>query len=209
MPMRRPRALSLVLLACALPSAVFSQDAEEEVGQLLTDLDAMIIGTQVTTRCALYDSSLAYLTPLEAAAVDIRRREVETVLAGAVEDLADEISVMRDEANAIACGAPGLEPFLDFNRQIARDVTDIALIAWQGIEIDRCAYFADDEFMAAVGRAKAVEPAMATGAEPERAAYLNETAEAWVNLFNENCFSLGFEPTQTLPGLIALALPIE
>lgn len=208
MTMRRLRALSLIALASALPSAALPQTADDEIEQMLTDLDAMVIGTQVTTRCALYDSSLVYLTPLEAVAVEIRRRETETALAGALEGLAERLSVMRDEANAIECGSPGLEPFLDFNRQIARDVTAIALIAWQSIDIGQCAYFADEAFMAAVDRAKAMAPNADPGADPGRAAYLNETAQAWVNLFGENCFNLGFEPTQTLPGLIALALPI-
>lgn len=209
MTMRRTCALSLIVLASALPSAALSQTADDEIEQMLTDLDAMVIGTQVTTRCALYDSTLVYLTPLEAVAVEIRKREIETALGGAIEGLAEQLSVMRDEANAIACGAPGLEPFLDFNRQIARDVTDIALIAWQSIDIDRCVYFADDAFMAAVGRAKTTRPGTDLDADPGRTAYLTEMAQAWVNLFGENCFNLGFEPTQTLPGLIALALPID
>ncbi|WP_196259064.1 hypothetical protein [Pelagibacterium limicola] len=174
---------------------------------MLTDLDALIIGTQVTTRCALYDSRLSYLTPLEATGVEIRILELEAALATEIEDLADETSAMRAEANSIACGSEGLEPFLDFNRQVAADVIDIALVAWQAIEIERCSYFVDDDFLAATGRAKVQGAAVDLSRDPERARYITEMAQAWVNLFAENCFNLSFEPTQRLPGLIALALP--
>lgn len=210
MMLRRTCAFAIMLLAGALPVAVAAQsDTGDEIQQMLTDLDALIIGTQVTTRCALYDSTLTYLTPLEATGAEIRIRELEAALAGEVEGLADQVSAMRAEANAIACGAEGLEPFLDFNRQTADDVIDIALLAWETIEIEQCAYFADDEFLAASRRAKASTDRVDLSGDPERAAYVQQTAQAWAMLFAENCFNLTFEPTQTLPGLVALALPSD
>lgn len=204
---RRTCALALMLLAAALPSIAVAQTEEEEIEQILTDLDALIIGTQVTTRCALYDSTLAYLTPVEATGAEIRIREIEAALAEVVEGLADQISEMRAEANSIECGSAGLEPFLDFNRQIAGDVTDIALVAWQAIDIEQCSYFVDDDFLAAAGRAEAEAETVDLSSDPERAAYVQQTAQAWVMLFAENCFNLAFEPALTLPGLVALSLP--
>lgn len=204
---RRTWALTLSLLLVASPSTGWAQSGEGEIEQMLTDLDALIIGTQVTTRCTLYDSTLTYLTPLEATAAEIRIREIESILAGTVEELADQVSLMRAEANAIECGSPGLQPFLDFNRQVANDITDIALVAWQSINIEQCAYFVDDDLLAAAGRAKAEAAGVDLSGDPERAAYVQEMAQVWVILFAENCFNLTFEPARTLPGLIALALP--
>ncbi len=206
---RRPMALAMLLMALVLPSAAHGQEADDEIEQLVTDLDALIIGTQVTTRCALFDSSIEYLTPLEVTGAEIRKRELETALSGQIENFADQVSEMRAEANAIPCGSQGLVPFLDFNRQIARDVRDIALVAWQSIEIEQCAYFVDDGFLAAVERAKAASETLDLSGDPARATYVEETGAAWAALFADNCFNLGFEPTQTLPGLIALALPAD
>lgn len=204
---RRRCAFAFALLASALPLVAQAQSADEEIAQLMTDLDALIIGTQVTVRCSLYDFTLRYLTPLEASGAEIRMREIEAALSERIEGLAEQISEMRAEANAIACGSAGLEPFLDFNRQIAKDVTDIALSAWRTIEIEQCAYFVDNDFLAAVHRAKEAGEALDLSGDPERAAYVQQTAQAWTMLFAENCFNLSFEPAATLPGLVALALP--
>jgi hypothetical protein len=207
MTSRWTRIFIVLLLGYLLASVASAQTTDDEVEQMLTDLDALIIGTQVTTRCALYDSSLEYLTPVDAMGATIRLREIEASLADTVEGLPEQISEMRAEANAIACGAAGLEPFLDFNREIAHDVIDIALVAWRAINIEQCAYFVDDQLLAAVRRAKATSAEVDLAADPERARYIEEAAGAWVGVFNENCFNLAFEPAQTLPGLIALSLP--
>lgn len=201
-----PAALLSVMMAIA-PLSAQAQTEEDATEQMLAQLDAMIIGPQVTTRCAFYDDTIDYLSPLESVAVDIRRRETEMALSPIVNDLADRVSTMISEANAIQCGEPGLVPFLDFNRQIAGDVTDIAIVAWQDIAIEQCAYFADEDFMAAVGRAKAAQANVDAATAPDRAAYITSRAQAWVSVFAENCGNLGFQPAQTLPGLIALALP--
>jgi hypothetical protein len=209
MTLRRTCALVITLLATTLPSTGISQTAADEVEQLLTDLDALVIGTQVSMRCSLYDSSLAYLTPLEATGAEIRMREIEATLRDRVDGLAEQISEMRAEANAIACGAPGLEPFLDFNRQTASDVIDIGLFAWRSIDIAQCSYFVDDEFFAAAQRAKDAGEALDLSGDPERAAYVQQTAQAWTTVFADNCFNLSFQPAPTLLGLVALALPVS
>lgn len=213
-------ALFTVALAVGAASGVQAQDQETPqetveasdqagVDQWLVDLDALIIATQVTTRCALFDAGTPYLSPRDETAVQVRMGELERSLAPLVPDLADQVSQMRSEANAIACGHEGLGPFLAFAEQVAADVTAIGLRAWASIDIDRCSYFADDEFIAAAGRARALaESDSGAGMDRTRLAYIETAAEAWVSLFERNCHNFAFDPTITLPGRIALAIPI-
>lgn len=201
----------MAILACslALASPAHAQTGEEEIEQLLVDADALIIGISATTRCALFDFTLSYLSPLEATGAEIRLKQIEGLLGSAVEGLPDQLAEMRAEANGVDCGNPGLVPFLDFSAQIAQDTIDIAIVAWREISIDRCSYFADNDFLRAVDRAEAAAAEIDLSADPARAAYIEEMAALWIGLFNDNCFNLGFDPTQTLPGQIALSLPSE
>lgn len=181
-------------------------DARE---QFLTDLDALIIGTSATTRCALYDSALSYLSPLEVTGAELRIQEIRSTLSQFVVELPDLMAQMRSEANAVNCGNQGLEPFIEFSRENARDVIDIALAAWREISIDHCSYFADDEFMDSVRHTKALAAEMTLEGPEVRRAYIEENAAVWIRIFNENCFNVNFDPVPTLPGRIALSVPVS
>src|SRR5690606_34388316 len=124
-----------------------------------------------------------------------------------VPDLPERLFEMREEPNGIDCGNAGLVPFLEFAEQVAADVTAIALRACARIEIDSCNYFADDEFLAAADRAQAAASTLPEEPEATRRAYLETRAQAWIAVFEQNCYNLSFDPTLTMPGLIALALP--
>jgi len=212
------KGLALLIVACALSAGAATKaqetetdapqaDVESAVARALVDIDALIIATQATTRCALYDTSLAYLSPLSETAARLRIEEMEAGLASYVPDLPEQLSDMRAEANSIACGNAGLIPFLQFAEQVAADVTAIALRAWAEIDIDSCNYFADDEFLAAADRAQAAAAALPEETDSARRAYLEGRAQAWITLFTQNCYNLSFDPTITLPGRIALSLP--
>lgn len=212
------KGLALISIVAALLSGVAAQaqdteavlpdaDLDPALSQALTDIDALIIATQVTTRCALYDSSLAYLSPLSETAARLRIEEMQAMLTSRIPDLPDRLSAMREEANTVDCGNDGLVPFLQFAEQVAADVTAIALRAWAEIDIDSCNYFADDEFLAAADRAQAAASDLPEASDASRRAYLEGRAQAWIGLFADNCYNLTFDPTLTLPGRIALALP--
>jgi len=211
------KGLALFIVAIVISAgASWAQEAEAEPGQAepdsavsraLVGIDALIIATQTTTRCALYDSSLTYLSPLSETAARLRIEEMEAGLAPQVPDLPDRLSAMREEANAVDCGNEGLVPFLQFAEQVAADVTAIALRAWAEIDIDSCNYFADNEFLAAVDRAQAAAMTLPEETDAARRAYLEGRAQAWITLFTQNCYNLSFDPTITLPGRIALSLP--
>ncbi|WMT88516.1 hypothetical protein NO932_07865 [Pelagibacterium sp. 26DY04] len=177
--------------------------------QMLIDIDALIVGTEVTTRCALFDSSLQYLTPLEQVGATLRLQEIVVAASSLVEDMPDRVARMHADAAEIECGNSDLVPYMDFSRQIARDMIDIALVAWRSIDIDRCNYFADDGFMVAVDRARAAAEQATIEGEANRVAYIEHGAAMWVEIFNDNCRNLQFEPVETVPGQIALALPTE
>lgn len=206
------RNFAWVIVAClATGFPVVAQEAEVaadgDVEQILVDLDALILGTSATLRCALYNSDLAYLSPLEAAGAEIRIRQIEASLAPVVENLADRAAEMRAEASAVPCGNAGLLPFLEFSRQAGRDVVDIGVSAWATIRFEVCSYFADDDFISAVERARIAAAELTVSGDAERVAYIAENASRWTTVFAENCYNLAFDPTQTLPGQIALALP--
>lgn len=193
----------------ALLNPAYAQTADEDLDQLLVDADALVIGLSATNRCALFDFTLTYLTPLEAVGAEIRLRQIEAALAPVVEGLPDQLAEMRAEANSVDCGNPGLAPFIGFSAQIAQDTIDIALVTWREVSIDRCSYFVDNDFLRAIDRAKIAAVDLALDADPARAAYIEEIAALWITLFNDNCFNLGFEPARTLPGQIALAIPTQ
>lgn len=213
MRMRRlGRLIVTSTLACApslpLMAETVPNPAEQEVvAQLLVDLDALVIGLNATLRCALFDDSLDYLTPIEAVAVDYRARQIEAILAPVVSDLPDRLAQMRAEATAVPCGHEGLAPFLAFNADVARDLADISLLAWADITIEGCSYFADEEFVEAVTRAQAAGTALEPRGDAARLAYLEENATRWGDIFRANCYNVSFDPVLTLPGQIALALP--
>ena len=198
-----------VLLAVSVAGQASAQSGAADVDQMLADADALVVSTDVTTRCALFDDSIVYLTPLEQVAAQIRLGEIATAAAETIEDAPDRIARMRAEAAAIACGDPDLTPYMDFGRQTARDVIDIALFAWRSIDVPGCNYFADDDFMRAAERATmAAEQATIEGAA-NRVTYIEQRGAAWAEIFATNCANLGFEPVETLPGQIALALPTQ
>lgn len=186
-----------------------SQVDQMLVDQMLVDLDALVVSIAVTTRCALHDGQIQYLTPLEQVGAAIRLGEMTTALGSALDDLPDRMARMHTDAAAIACGHEDLAPYMDFGRQVGRDVIDIALLAWRGIEIDRCNYFADDDFMGAVDRAQNAAMDWPIEGPDNRRAYIERQAETWITLFAQNCANLGFDPVPTLPGEIALALPLQ
>lgn len=194
-------------VACAIATSAFAQEDGLDLRQGLVDLEGLIIAGSATTRCAIYDDDLAYLTPLEAVAVDLRIEQISRALSEHVDDLADRKAWMRERANALVCGAAALEPYLTYARGTARDITDVALAAWAGIEVEKCAYFADDDFMAAVDRAHQRAADLAPEENRPRARYLAQGADYWISVFEQNCYNLAFDPMTTLPGQIALALP--
>lgn len=210
----RPSLLSgacAAVLAAALlaPITAVAQDIAPETDQMMVDADALVVSTDVTTRCALFDTSITYLTPLEQVAAQLRLTEIATVAAETMEDTADRIALMRASAAARTCGDPDLAPYMDFGRQIARDVIDIALFAWRSIDVPGCNYFADDDFMQAAERAGAEAEQATIDGEANRIAYIEQRGAAWAEVFASNCANLTFEPAETLPGRIALALPLQ
>ncbi|RDE09008.1 hypothetical protein DVH29_08610 [Pelagibacterium lacus] len=184
-------------------------EAPETPDQLQVDIDALVVAGTLSMRCALFDDSVDYLTPLEAVGADIRLSELIGLFAARSADAADVVAGLRGEAAAIACGDPRLATYMDFGRQVARDVIDVGMVAWQSIDVAACNYFADDDFMAAVARARAAAAAAEIAGPQNRVDYINRLAAGWVGLFADNCANLGFDPVETLPGAIALALPIE
>lgn len=205
--------LALVVLSCGAARAQEEDDdaipeAPDPAEQMLVDADALVIGTEVTTRCAMFDSLVTYLTPVEQVGATLRLREMTGAISALVPDAADRVARMRADAAAIACGDQGLVPFMDFARQVARDTIDIALMAWRDIDIDRCHYFADEDFLAAAERAHSVSEALALEGASNRIAYIEQRAAAWAGIFASNCTNVSFDPVETLPGQIALALPI-
>ena len=199
---------AIVLSSVLYCAGAAAQDAEGSE-QMLVDAGALVVGTDVTTRCALFDSSLAYLTPLEQVGATLRLREILAAASGVMEDVPDRVAAMHAEAAAMACGSEALAPYMDFSRQIARDMIDIALVAWRSIDIEKCNYFADDDFLAAAARARNAAETATIGGEANRRDYIEQRAAAWVNLFADNCANLRFDPVETVPGQIALALPTE
>lgn len=195
----------------------FGQEAEEGEAepdtaayeQALVDMDALVVGTEVTTRCALYDWSVEYLTPLEQVGARLRLAEMIAAGTAAIPDLPDQLAQMHAEAAQISCGVPELAPYLDFSRQIARDVIDVALVAWRTIDIRQCNYFADDDFLEASERARAVAADAVLEGEDNRITYIENAGAAWAQTFAANCGNLRFDPVETLPGQIALALPTQ
>ncbi|WP_127142687.1 hypothetical protein [Pelagibacterium montanilacus] len=213
-PKVRAAALSLIL-ALLIPFHAGAQEQEAAPAQAdanqqaLVDLDALVVASQVSTRCALFDSSVTYLEPIEVTAIEYRIEQLSDSLRPTVQDLADRMSTMRGDAAAIACGHEGLVPFLDFGRQVAGDMIDTALLAWQSIEVEECSYFADSDFMSAVQRAEFAASALELSGPAARTAFIRNGAAQWTAIFASNCQNLSFDPTRTLPGLIALALPLE
>lgn len=197
-------------ICLTLPAAIPAQEDEEaeRLAQILVDMDALVIGTEVSMRCALYDDTLDYLTPLESAGATFRLQEMEALLAPEIPDLDARMVQMLIEAHEVPCGHPGLVPFLEYNRDIAREIVSTALLAWRDISLERCNFFADEDFMAAVDRAEARAEDFEPPANAPRAAMIAENAARWVAIFESNCPNLGFDPTTTLPGHIALALPM-
>jgi len=198
--------LALAGMGQSASAQELSDDARE---QLLSELDAMIIGTSVTTRCALYDTTLTYLSPLETTGAELRIAQLRSALSEFVEELPDLMATMRSEANDIDCGNQGLEPFIAFSRETAQDVIDIALSVWREVSIDHCSYFADDGFMDSVKHTKILAAETTVEGPDVRRDYIAENATAWGRIFNENCFNVNFDPVPTLPGRIALSVPIE
>ncbi|WP_090596642.1 hypothetical protein [Pelagibacterium luteolum] len=199
--------LSATSIANAQEEAAAPAQPQIDVEQVLVDLDALIHATRATTRCALYDEQIDYLTPLEQVGASVRLNELTSILEGRLDDLADRVAMMGNEATALPCGDDALVPYMTFGQQIGRDVIDIAMRAWREIEIANCSYFADDDFMAAVDRAQeAADTAIIEGAE-NRQDYIEQQADVWVGIFSSSCANLYFDPVTTLPGQIALALP--
>jgi hypothetical protein len=176
---------------------------------MLTDIDALVVGTEVTTRCVVFDTTLDYLTPIEQVGARLRLDELVAVGTPRIEDMADRLAGMRAEAAAIECGNDGLIPYMDFSRQIARDMIDIALVAWRSIDIERCNNFADDDFLVAADRARSVAETATIEGEANRVVYIEQRAASWVEIFANNCANLQFQPAETVPGQIALALPTQ
>lgn len=204
--------LGLYCLSIAVPLAPALAPAQEtapQSEQVLTDIAALITSTESTTRCALYDSDTQYLTGLEQVAVTWRVDEMLGALDDAVPDLADRTAQMRADASDIACGSEALTPYLDFGRQIARDVVDVALFAWQEIDVANCNYFADEGFMRAVERARQRAEQTEIEGPDNRLAYIAQLGTAWRELFAANCRNAEFDPVPTLPGQIALSLPVQ
>ncbi|HWJ87394.1 MAG TPA: hypothetical protein VNS12_04925 [Pelagibacterium sp.] len=201
------RALLIAGLAASAGGGAIAQDETDPAQQMMVDADALIVATQVTTRCALFDSTLAYLTPLDQAGASLRLDEIVVAASASVEDMADRLARMRADAAAITCGDEDLAPYMEFGRQIARDVIDIALVAWRSIDVMRCNYFVDDDFLVAAERARATAESTTIDGEINRVTYIEQRAAAWVDVFAANCANLGFDPVETLPGQIALALP--
>lgn len=199
--------LSAASVALAQEDVATPAQPQLDVERVLVDLDALIHATRATTRCALYDEQIDYLTPLEQVGASVRLGELTTMLETRLDDLADRIAIMGNEATALPCGDEALVPYMEFGQQIGRDVIDIAMRAWREIEIANCSYFADEDFMAAVGRAQdAADTATIAGAE-NRQEYIAQQANVWVGIFTNSCANLYFDPVTTLPGQIALALP--
>lgn len=202
------RSLALVV-SMAMAGSAMAQGGAANIEQMMTDADALVVGTVVTTRCAVFDGAIDYLSPLEQVAAQIRLGEIVAAASGMVEDAPDRLARMRASAGARVCGDPDLAPYLDFSRQIARDVIDIALVAWREIDVPGCNYFADDGFMRAAERASAAAEQLTIEGEANRITYIEQRGEAWAEVFAGNCANLGFEPVETLPGQIALALPTQ
>ncbi|WP_404404481.1 hypothetical protein [Pelagibacterium halotolerans] len=201
--------LAVAVVAATLASPVFGQDPEpaDALDQQLMDLYAIVVGTQLTTRCAIFDDTTTYLTPLEQTAAEYRLRQMTSALAAEVENIADVVANMRADALQIPCGAASLDRLLDFNRSLSRDLVDVALLAWREIEIAECNYFVDDDFLESAAHAQDQAEGIDISGTPARVAYVQRTAAEWVTTFEENCQNLAFDPTRTLPGLVALALP--
>ena len=204
------RACSVVLVVSMLMTGnAMAQNAEADTDQMMTDADALVVAIDVTTRCAVFDSSIDYLSPLEQVAAQIRLGEIVTAASQLIEGAPDRVAQMRAGAAARVCGNPELTPYMDFSRQIASDVVDIALVAWQAIDVPGCNYFADDDFMRAAERASTAAEQATIEGEANRIAYIEQRGAVWAEVFAGNCTNLGFEPVETLPGQIALALPTE
>ncbi len=204
------RACSAALvISMLMAGSVVAQDDAADVEQMMTDAEALVVGIDVTTRCALFDTAIDYLSPLEQVAAQIRLREIVAAASEEIEDTPDRVAQMRAGAAARVCGDPDLAPYMSFSRQIARDVIDIALVAWKTIDVPGCNYFADDGFMQAAERASAAAQQATLEGEANRIAYIEQRGAAWAEVFAANCTNLRFEPVETLPGQIALALPTE
>lgn len=197
-----------VVLSLACGAVAIGQETNGSE-QVLIDADALVVGTEVTTRCAVFDSSIEYLTPLEQVGATLRLEEILAAASEVVENVPDRVARMRAQAAEMECGSSALIPYMDFSRQIARDMIDIAIVAWRSIDIGRCNYFADNDFLEAVDRARATAETATIEGEPNRLAYIEQMAAAWVAVFEENCSNLRFDPVETVPGQIALALPTQ
>lgn len=195
------------LLLAAGASAATAQEDAGALDQMATDAEALIVASVATTRCALYDSSLRYLTPIELVGADIRLRQYEAVLNQQLEQFADDAAGVRERVSASPCGDAAFADYLDFARRVANDVVDIGLSALKEIDIRRCGYFVDDDFLAAFDNAKAEAETTTIEGDPARVAFITQNANAWISVFADNCFNLSFDPTLTLPGQIALAVP--
>lgn len=212
LPVRHfPRlAACCTILLCGFAYCAAAAGQEAEAGeQMLVDAGALVMGTEVTTRCAVFDASIAYLTPLEQVAATLRLSEMLAAASEAVENVPDRAAGMRADAAEMACGSSALIPYMDFSRQVAHDMIDIALVAWRSIDIGRCNYFADDDFLTAADRARETAGTATIEGEANRRDYIAQRAAAWVSLFADNCANLRFDPVKTVPGQIALALPTE
>ncbi len=198
-----------VVLSMLMVGNGVAQDAGIDVEQMMTDADALVVGIDVTTRCAVFDTSVSYLSPLEQVAAEIRLGEIISSASNALDDAPDRIAQMRAAAAEQTCGTAGLAPYMDFSRQIARDVIDIALVAWKSIDVPGCNYFADEDFMRAAELASSQAQQATLEGEANRVAYIEQRGAVWSEVFAANCANLGFEPAKTLPGQIALALPTD
>ena len=163
-----------------------AQNAEADTDQMMTDADALVVAIDVTTRCAVFDSSIDYLSPLEQVAAQIRLGEIVTAASQLIEDAPDRVAQMRAGAAARVCGNPELTPYMDFSRQIARDVVDIALVAWQTIDVPGCNYFADEDFMRAAERASTAAEQATIEGEANRIAYIEQRGAVWAEVFAGN-----------------------
>lgn len=203
---------TVVIAACAGGNAQESIPTEPErtsidVEALTIDVDALIVADQVTTRCSMFAADIAYLTPIEQVGVNAHLGELTAILANATQDSADRLAQMRSAAASMSCDDDALVDYMDFGRQVGRDVIDTAMIAWREIDIAPCSYFADDDFMAAVARAREAAQSATIEGAANRQRFLEQRADGWVELFSSNCGNLYFDPVTTLPGQIALALP--
>lgn len=180
-----------------------------DVEALSVDIDALIVADQLTTRCSLFQTDMVYLTPVEQAGANVHLGELTALLSNSAENAADSLATMRAGAARMACDDAALADYIDFGRQVGRDVIDTAMLAWREIDISRCSYFADDDFMAAVERTRDAAQSAAIEGAANRLRFLEQRADGWIEMFSGNCNNLYFDPVTTLPGQIALALPTQ